>query len=146
MPFEEAASSLRKRGYRIDFIPVSGRSGADYNAAQIAEVVEKIPASDAGRIVLIGHSKGAVDILHFLVNHPQAARRASAVVSVAGAVNGSPLAEYLAGTYEALFSRMPFTHCAVGDKEVASSLTRSRRMTWLASHRLPGSVKLFSLS
>ena len=145
MPFEDAASSLRQRGYRIDFIPVSGRSGADHNAAQIAAAVEQLPDDPADRIVLIGHSKGAVDILHFLVNHPQPARRISAVVSVAGAVNGSPLADDFAGTYRRVFSRMPFMYCHPGDRDVVNSLTRSYCMTWLASHRLPEHVKYFSL-
>ncbi len=145
MPFEDAASSLRQRGYRIDFIPVSGRSGADHNADQIAAAVEQLPADPAERIVLIGHSKGTVDILHFLVNHPQPARRIRAVVSVAGPVNGSPLADDFAETYRKVFSRMPFMYCRPGDRDVVNSLTRSYCMTWLASHRLPQHVKYFSL-
>jgi hypothetical protein len=145
MPFEDAASSLRQRGYRIDFIPVSGRSGADHNATQIAAAVERLPDDPAEMIVLIGHSKGAVDILHFLVNHPQPARRINAVVSVAGPVNGSPLADDFAETYRKVFSRMPFLYCRPGDRDVLNSLTRSYCMTWLASHRLPQHVKYFSL-
>jgi len=145
MPFEDAAAPLRQRGYRIDFIPVSGRSGADHNAAQIAAAVEQLPDDTADRIVLIGHSKGAVDILHFLVNHPQLARRITAVVSVAGAVNGSPLADDFAVTYRRVFSRIPRMYCQTGDRDVVNSLTRSYCMTWLASHRLPQHVKYFSL-
>jgi pimeloyl-ACP methyl ester carboxylesterase len=145
MPFEDAASSLRQRGYRIDFIPVSGRSGADHNAAQIAAAIDQLPDDPADRIVLIGHSKGAVDILHFLVNHPQPARRISAVVSVAGAVNGSPLADDFAGTYRRVFSRMPLMYCRPESRDVVDSLTRSYCMTWLASHRLPEHVKYYSL-
>lgn len=145
MPFEGAAAFLRRRGYRIDFIPVSGRSGADHNAAEIAAAVEQIPDDPTDRIVLIGHSKGAVDILHFLVNYPQTARRISAVVSVAGPVNGSPLADDFAGIYRRVFSRMPFMYCRPGDRDVVNSLTRSYCMTWLASHRLPEHVKYFSL-
>jgi pimeloyl-ACP methyl ester carboxylesterase len=144
-PFEDVAASLRQRGYRIDFIPVSGRSGADYNAAQIAQAVELLPEDPTDRIVLMGHSKGTVDILHFLVNHPQPARRISAVVSVAGPVNGSPLADDFAGTYRRFFSRMPFMYCQPGNRDVVNSLTRSYCMTWLASHRLPEHVKYFSL-
>jgi pimeloyl-ACP methyl ester carboxylesterase len=145
MPFEDAAAFLRQRGYRIDFVPVSGRSGADHNAAQIAAAVEQLPDDTADRIVLIGHSKGAMDILHFLVNHPQPARRITAAVSVAGAVNGSPLADNFAVTYRRVFSRMPLMYCQPGDQDVVNSLTRSHCVTWLASHRLPEHVKYFSL-
>jgi pimeloyl-ACP methyl ester carboxylesterase len=145
MPFDDPAASLRQRGYRIDFIPVSGRSGSDHNAAQIAAALEQFPEDPADRTVLIGHSKGAVDILHFLVNYPQPARRIRAVVSVAGPVSGSPLADDFARTYRSVFSRMPLMYCRPGDRDVVNSLTRSYSMTWLASHRLPEHVKYFSL-
>jgi len=144
-PFEDAAASLRQRGYRIDFITVSGRSGSDHNAAQIAAAVEQLAEDPADRIVLIGHSKGAVDILHFLVNCPHPARRISAVVSVAGTVNGSPLADDFAVTYRRVFSRMPSMYCHPDDRNVMNSLTRSSSMTWLSSHQLPEHVKYFSL-
>jgi pimeloyl-ACP methyl ester carboxylesterase len=145
MPFEDPAASLRQRGYRIDFIPVSGRSGSDHNAAQIAAALEQFPEDPADRTVLIGHSKGAVDILHFLANYPQPARRIRAVVSVAGPVSGSPLADDFARIYRRVFSRMPLMYCRPGDRDVVNSLTRSYSMTWLASHRLPEHVKYLSL-
>jgi hypothetical protein len=146
MPFEDAAAALRQRGYRIGFIAVSGRSGADHNAEHIAAAVDNLPEDPAAKVVLLGHSKGTVDILHFLVNHPRHALRISAVVSVSGPVSGSPLADSLAGVYRSLFSRMPFTHCPPGDRAVIESLRRSYRTAWLASHRLPGHVRYFSLA
>jgi hypothetical protein len=146
MPFEDAAAVLRQRGWRIGFVAVSGRSGADHNAGQIAAAVERLPEDPAEKIVLIGHSKGTVDILHFLVNHPRPALRVNAVVSVSGPVSGSPLADSLAGVYDSLLSRMPFTDCPPGDRGVLDSLKRSYRTTWLASHRLPEHVLCFSLA
>jgi pimeloyl-ACP methyl ester carboxylesterase len=97
MPFEDAAAALRQRGSRIDFVAVSGRSGSDHNAGQIAAAVARLPEDPTERIVVIGHSKGAADILHFLVSYPQQARRISAAVSVSGPVSGSPLADSLGG-------------------------------------------------
>jgi pimeloyl-ACP methyl ester carboxylesterase len=146
MPFEDAAAALRGRSGRIDFVAVSGRSGADHNAAQIAAAVERLPEDPAEKIVMFGHSKGAVDILHFLIEHPQAARRVRAMVSVSGPVSGSPLADSLSGVYRRFFSRMPFTDCRRGDGKVIDHLRRSDRMNWLAAHRLPEHVKFFSLA
>jgi pimeloyl-ACP methyl ester carboxylesterase len=71
---------------------VSGRSSSDANAAYIAETINNLDLGEDEKLVLVGHSKGAVDILHCLVNFPQAVRHVAAVVSVAGAINGSPLA------------------------------------------------------
>jgi hypothetical protein len=146
MPFEDAARRLAKHGLLIDFIPVSGRGGADSNAAGIAGALARPQSGPEGRLVLIGHSKGAVDILHFLVNHPRAAARVAAVVSVAGAVNGSPLADAFSGVYGRLFSGMPFTNCPPADREVVDSLRRGRQMGWLAAHPLPEGIAYFSLA
>ncbi len=146
MPFEEAATVLQGQGRRIDFVAVSGRSGSDENAARIAAAVDRLPADPGEKIVLIGHSKGAVDILHFLVGFAEQARRVSAMVSVSGPVNGSPLADALEGVYRDLFARMPLTDCPPGDRMVIGSLTRAYRTAWLASHRLPADVRYFSLA
>lgn len=146
MPFEDAAVELRRRGIRIDFVAVSGRSGADRNAAQIADAVDRLPPEPDEKLVLIGHSKGVVDILHFLVDHPRQARRVQAAVSVSGPVAGSPLADSLAGVYRSVFSRIPFADCPPGDRKVVDSLTRSEQTAWLASRRLPGHVRYFSLA
>jgi hypothetical protein len=146
MPFEDAAEGARRRGLPIDFIAVSGRSGADYNAAQIAAAVDRLPAESGEKICLIGHSKGAVDILHFLVNHPRQAARVSAAVSVSGPVSGSPLADSLEEIYRNLFSRMPLRGCLPGDRGVLDSLTRSYRTAWNAAHPLPAHVCYFSLA
>jgi predicted alpha/beta hydrolase family esterase len=71
---------------------VSGRSSSDANAVYIAETIVNLNLAEDEKLVLVGHSKGAVDILHCLVNFPQAVRHVAAVVSVAGAINGSPMA------------------------------------------------------
>ncbi len=146
MPFEDAAEAVRRRhGLQIDVVPVAGRSGCDHNAAQIAAFLEKLPPEADERIVLIGHSKGAADILHFLVNHPGPATRVRAVVGVAGAINGSPLADFMVRGPGGIMTRLPLRRCPPGDRLVLESLTRSYRMRWLAAHRLPPHVAYFSL-
>ena len=92
LPFEDAIPSLNERGVKIDQMVVSGRSSSDENAVYIAETIENLNLDKDEKLVLVGHSKGVVDILHCLVKFPPAARRVAAVVSVAGAINGSPLA------------------------------------------------------
>ncbi len=146
LPFEKAAGDLRRQALSVDFIAVSGRSGADHNAAQIAAAIDRLSADPGEKIVLIGPSKGAVDILHFLVNHSRLAVRVRAVVSDSGPIEGSPLANALAGVYRSVFSRMPFADCPPGDRKVIDSLRRSERTSWLASHRLPEHVRYFSLA
>jgi len=145
MPFEAAAKRLQAIGYRIGFIPVSGRGGADFNADEIANALRLQPTDPDEKIVLIGHSKGVVDILHFVANHPLTAERIASVVGVSGPVSGSPLADGLSGVYARLFSRMPLKDCPPADRDVLDSLKRSRQMNWLASHPLPAHIAYFSL-
>jgi pimeloyl-ACP methyl ester carboxylesterase len=124
---------------------VSGLSSSDYNAGQIADVVAKLTSASADPLILIGYSKGATDILHFLVKYPLLAERVTAVLSVAGAINGSPVADKYAETYARWFSGFSLAQCEPGDGGVVESLRRSAQLPWLASHRLPDTVKYFSL-
>lgn len=142
MPFRIAAESLAGSGYRISTIVVSGRSGPEHNARQIADALEGEP----GPAVLIGYSKGANDILAFLVGYPHLAARVAAVVGVAGAIGGSPLAESAEPVYGSLFSRMPMPRCRPGDGQVLASLQPVVRRSWLASNVLPSHVQYFSVA
>jgi len=145
-PFETAMEHLRSRGFQIEPLIVSGRSSSDYNAKQIAKAVENLALKKEDSLILIGHSKGAVDILHFLINFPGLARRIDAVVSVAGAINGSPLSNRVADIYSKLGANLPFNECGPGDGGAFRSLERPVRLTWMANNPLPASVKYYSVA
>lgn len=144
-PFVVASARLRRLGYRVDPLIVSGRSSADHNADQIAESIGSMDLDPDDRLLLIGHSKGAVDILHFLVNHPDLADRVDAVVSVAGAINGSPIANRMAKSYERWLADLDVEECPAGDGGAIESLRRPVRLEWLATHPLPTDVPRFSV-
>lgn len=145
-PFNRAAVSLARAGYRIATIVVSGRSGSEYNARQIADRLADPPEGEAGPAVLVGYSKGANDILEFLVRYPDVAGRVVSMVSVAGAIGGSPLATRTAGVYDALLDRLPAERCPPGDGRIVDSLRSDVRQAWLASNPLPQSVRYYSLA
>ena len=144
-PFDRAIEYLRPQGYDIEPLIVSGRSSSEYNARQIANVVENLKIEKQETLILIGHSKGAVDILHFMVDFPQLAKRIDAVVSVAGAINGSPLANQATNKIIGLGANVPLNNCAPGDGGAFQSLKRSIRLNWLANNPLPTSVKYYSV-
>nr|MDJ0849884.1 hypothetical protein [Myxococcota bacterium] len=145
LPFDNAIEALVERGYEISTLVVSGRSSAEHNARAIAESLEKLRLARGQRLVLIGYSKGAVDSMEFLVSRPDLAGRVAALVSVAGAINGSPLAERFAGAYAELASDLRIDDCDPGDAGALEALKPSVRMGWLARHPLPARVRYFSL-
>ena len=145
-PFNSAAAALAESGYRISMITVSGRSGSEHNAGQIAARLADPPPGEDGPVVLIGYSKGANDILEFLVRYPDAAARVESVVSVAGAIAGSPLAEQAGEAYRLLLEQMPSNRCAPGDGGVVDSLRQQTRRGWLVNNPLPGHVRYFSVA
>jgi len=145
-PFSAGAARLRAAGANVRTIVVSGRSGTGHNARQIAATLAASPTDDDRWVILIGYSKGGLDILRFLVDFPELAARVDAVVSVATPLFGTPLAELAAPTYAALAAKMPHDKCPPGDGDVLASLTPSTATQWLTANPLPGGVRLYSLA
>jgi len=145
-PYQDAAARLEKFGYRIDTIVVSGRSSSSFNAAMIAETVDGLELREAERLILLGYSKGATDILHFLVDYPEIAKKVTAVLSVAGVINGTQLADKFAKTYANWFKKTPIKECEPGDGGVMESLKRSVQFSWMAANPLPRNVRYYSIA
>jgi len=145
-PYELGREYLSGLGYRIDYVPISGRSGSDTNAGLIAKSVTDLDMDTSERLLLIGYSKGTTDILHFLVNYPDLAGNVTAVLSVAGAVNGSLIADRYAETYLNWVGGLSLGKCPPGDKGVVESLKRFERFRWLTLHPLPQTVQYYSMA
>jgi len=146
VPFQKGIERLRDLGYSIDAIAIEGRSGSEHDAHLIAETLSQKINRKTDRLFLIGYSKGVTDILHFLVDFPDLASQVAAVISVSGAVNGSPLAEKFTDLYEEWFADALPSKCPPGDKKVLIGLERKVQMAWLASHSLPRHAAYFSLA
>jgi len=146
IPFGDEIQRLASRGMRIQAVMVSGRSGTEHNSRQIAEAIQSagIEASST-RIVLIGYSKGAVDILQFLADFPRLGQRVVSVVSIAGPIFGSPLANKADWWYRTLLAESFSGMCDPGDGLVISSLLPDIRRRWLEEHPLPRHIAYYSL-
>jgi hypothetical protein len=137
---------LRKFGYELRGIKVDALSSSANNARQIRDAVMAMDlGAGAPRLVLVGYSKGAPDALEAIVNHPEIRSRVAAVVSVAGSVGGSPLAND-AEQYQAdLMRHFPGSTCDSGDGGGVNSLRTGVRRAWLAQNPLPTSVPTYSV-
>ena len=144
-PAGTTAAHLRRFGYDFVAIKVDALSGTATNARQIRDAVMAMDAADTPRVVLIGYSKGAPDVLDAIVRYPEIRPRIAAVVSAAGAVGGSPLAND-AEQYQAdLLQHFPGATCDAGDGGAVESLRPATRRAWLAQNPLPKEVPTYSL-
>ena len=143
--FVQSVAELRARGVYVDYAEVSGRSSSEANSKTIAEHIAAAPRTPGHPLILIGHSKGTADILEALATHDEAAARVSAVISFAGAVNGSPLAGRYLGLYSHYLSERAIGQCPTGDGGVLDSLTRAERLNWFADNHLPPNIRYYSL-
>jgi hypothetical protein len=146
-PFADAHDHLRNAGYDVIAVDTGGRSSSAFNASMIGEqLARRIGASDA--VVVIAHSKGVSDFLEAMEAHADAPwmKRIRALVSVAGVVSGTPIADSLENLFPAIGAPVPWLDCPRRDGGAVASLTRRHRLHWLATHSLPASVKYFSIA
>jgi hypothetical protein len=144
-PFDQGVERLEPLGYRIDTVVVGGMSSSVYNAQMIADAVAGLALEPDDRLVLVGYSKGAPDILHFLVGYPELAQSVRAVVSVSGAVNGSPVADGFSERFYRWLAKPSTLFCEGRDLGMVASLRRENLLPWLAANPLPEHVQIFSL-
>ena len=143
--FDDSRSRLEELNFKTDYIQTRGRQRSAVNADLINDAVARMPAGE--KLIFVTHSKGTVDTLEALVRHPALAERIVAVVSVSGAVNGSPLAEAFPDFLYTMAHELPLSSCPQGEgMEAIESLRRNVRLSWLATHPLPASVRYYSLA
>ncbi len=139
--FDEAEAHVRRLDVAVVRVPVTAFGSVAQNAAIIARTLETLPR-DGRRLVLLGYSKGAADAMAALVRHPGTARRVDALITLAGAIGGSPLAEVVPGWIETLMDLLPGTRCAWGDRGALADLRPDARLAALARWPTPPPVPL----
>jgi len=140
---QDYAESL---GHTVTKIDVKGLASSRENADIIRESIMQRPQlTDDERIVMIGYSKGANDILAALALYPEVVERVSAVVSVSGAIGGSPLSLHAGDWTLGLLAALPGVDCEVPEDTALTSLQPAVRRDWLEEHPLPESVAYYSI-
>jgi hypothetical protein len=133
-------------GYAMGLLYVDGLSSSTNNARQIREAIMAMPQTDTQPdLVLIGYSKGAPDILEAIVNYPEIHDRVAAVVSIAGSVGGSPLANDATQSQLNMLQHFPGAKCTPGDEGALVSMRPATRKAWLANNPLPEGIPYYSL-
>jgi hypothetical protein len=142
----EFDSEIEKFGFNSYIFSVDGMSGTSNNARQIRDaIMDHADELQPEQLVLIGYSKGAPDLLEAVVSYPEIHPFIAAVVSVAGAVGGSPLANPAKESDLNLLKHIPKSECTEGDGHAVESLRPAVRRQWLQDNPLPQSIRYYSL-
>lgn len=143
-PFEDVQRALAQEGFSVDYVRLPGRGTSVDNARHLADHFATLPA-DPRPIILFAYSKGLPDTLEFIVRHPDASSGIAAIVSVAGAANGSPLADDLNAAYQNWAATFPLPGCDAGSGEEIHDLRRDVRLEWWRKHGRALSIPVFAL-
>jgi pimeloyl-ACP methyl ester carboxylesterase len=137
---------IERFGYDATLIEVDGLSGTENNARQIRDRVLALMDEWKGRkFILMGYSKGASDLLEFITRYPDVAEHVAAVVALAGAIGGSPLALDSTQNQANLLTKVPRSECDEGDGLAVHDLRPDVRRQWLADHPLPDDIRYYSV-
>lgn len=140
-PLPDAARHVQSLGVEVSRLAVSGFASSRRNAAEIDRLVAGMPERANERIVLLGYSKGAMDALIALVRHPRLAERVAVMVSLAGTIGGSLIADDLPDAALDLLHKARRWLPAGAFRSMESG----RRRAWLETARLPERVRLYSV-
>jgi hypothetical protein len=143
-PFADVAASLLQAGFAVDYFQVSGRGSVAGNAARLAAHF-RAASGDPRPFILFAYSKGAVDVLELARRDPDATQRIAAVVTFAGAVNGSPLADDLLAVYRQWVASFPLPGCDRGQGDEIQDLRRDVRLEWWRKHGAAVRVPVFAI-
>lgn len=141
-----AKTHIQQFGFDAVMLNVDGLSSTSNNARQIRDSIMAMEVTGAKpNLVLIGYSKGAPDILEAIVSYPEIRVRIAAVVSAAGSVGGSPLANNATQSQLGMLRNWPDAECTEGDGGAIESLRPATRKAWLAENPLPREIAYYSL-
>ena len=144
LPFIDVVDKLRSDGFDARILSVEARASSEHNGDLIAQ--QLLTANpDPRPWIIFGYSKGLPDILEALIRNPTMGRNIAAVVSYAGAVGGSMLADDTSNVAAHLLDYVPLPGCDIGDGSSIHSLRRDVRKLWWKVNHKRLNVQFFSL-
>ena len=137
---------LLPRYATIDVVHVRGIATSEHNAKIVEEAIRK--HKNAANVIVAAYSKGVPDTLEALRRlGSETPGNLRALVSVAGVVSGSPLADWL-NRYKSFLQILPTpSACSHVNENFLKSISRDRCLHWLAQHwkNMPQGIRYYSL-
>lgn len=122
---------------------LDGRGRPERNAMQIRDAIMTLPEGET--VILVAMSKGAADCQEMLALFPETRTRVAALVSLVGAVCGSPLAHLAPGWLKWIEAHVPLPHCRAHGGEAVHSLKPEVRRAFLQTHAPVPGIRYYSV-
>lgn len=145
-PLMCARKHLEFAGYRVNVAWVNGRTGCGRNADALREQILREADAWGSAVDVIAYSKGCADCLHMLGKYDDTHSAVRSLVSLAGVVHGTPLAEDPPWLLRKLLQYMPVPGVPFGDGQAIVDMSYSVRKRWLTEHTLPSGIYLASVA
>ena len=136
--YKEGQEYLRQtHGLTVELLPVPNDS-TDVNAKIIGEYLREQIRKDPRKYIVLGYSKGAPDMMTALATEQGVVPAVAALITVAGAVAGSPVAEMMPGqAAEKWLKQLPLGGCKGDLAQGFKSLRRDLRRAFLRQYPDP---------
>jgi hypothetical protein len=142
--FTDVIENLKNSGFAVNDFRTAGRASSAENAQLLAKQLAGL-SPDPRAWIMVVYSKGLADVLELLLRYPQASQQVAAIVSIAGASNGSPIADELYEFYQNWLANLPIPGCDRGTGSEVQDLRRDVRLEWWQRNRSAIRVPIFSL-
>jgi hypothetical protein len=144
--FADAVPHLRSLGLHVERVPLRGRASVRENASVLREyAIAHAQRRPQQKLLLLAYSKGTADALHALHVHVELRERVAVLVSVAGLVNGSYVADALPRLAQGLIAHLALPNCSPGENDFISSTDRIARAESLSAMPALPDVRMYSL-
>ena len=136
--FQEGQKALKDQyNVSVDLLQVPN-DPSESNAKVIANYVRDQSKADPRKFIVLGYSKGAPDVMVALAEEEGVAKRVAGFISVAGAVNGSPIAGVMPAAADRWIRQFNMPGCKGDTAAGFKSLQRETRAAFLAAYpRMP---------
>jgi hypothetical protein len=144
--FQEGQSHLReKHAMTVEFLQTPNATSAEVGQQISAYLRKAMALGDQRKYIVVAYSKGAPDVQEALANDLESKSAVAALVTVAGAVGGSPIAEAMPSIVGRYTSALKLGSCQGDLAQAFQSLRQDVRRQFNADHPDP-LVPSFSLA
>ncbi len=145
--FHPAEKHLRRLGLHVRILKVGTDASVATNAQTVRDAVVRSYARNERPVVLVGHSKGGVDVLAALALYPDIVPSVRGVVVMQSPYGGTPIADDVeACPGMRIATGVVVGGLLLGSPKSVADLTYDRRRDFITAHPLPAGVPVVSLA